>query len=139
MLWIKALHVIFMVTWFSGLFYLPRIFVYHAMAEDQATRETLKTMERKLLVMTHIGGGLTLLFGMALLIIWLPSYLSQSWMQWKLLIVVALIIYHALCVKFVRDFKSDIINHSHKWFRVFNEVPVLFLFAAVFLVFIRPG
>lgn len=139
MLWVKALHIIFMVTWFAGLFYLPRIFVYHAMTEDPATRETFKTMERKLLIMTHIGGCLTLLFGLALLFVWLPAYISMGWMQWKLLIVVALIVYHAWCVKLVKDFKSDRINHSHKWFRLFNEIPVLFLFAAVILVVVRPG
>lgn len=138
MLWVKSLHVIFMVTWFSGLFYLPRIFVYHAMTEDQATRDTFKVMERKLLIMTHIGGLLTLLFGLILLTVWFGAYLSEGWMQLKLLLVVALMIYHGFCVKFVSEFKHDKIRHSHKWFRLFNEIPVLFLFGSVVLVFVRP-
>jgi len=128
-----------MVTWFSGLFYLPRIFVYHAMTEEQTTRDTFKTMERKLLIMTHLGGALTLIFGLLLLVVWLPSYLTAGWMQWKLAAVAAVMIYHGVCVKFVGDFRRDIIKHSHKWFRVFNEVPVIFLVVAVILVVVRPG
>lgn len=139
MLWVKSLHIIFMVTWFSGLFYLPRIFVYHAMTDDQKTRDTFKIMERKLMIMTHIGAVLTTVFGLTLLIVWLPAFITSGWMLWKLAIVVALLAYHALCMKFVADFRVDRIQHSHKWFRLFNEVPVLFLFAAVFLVVIKPG
>ena len=139
MLWVKSLHIIFMVTWFSGLFYLPRIFVYHAMTDDQKTRETFKVMERKLMIMTHIGAVLTTFFGVTLLIVWLPAFIKSGWMLWKLAIVVALLAYHALCMKFVADFRVDHIQHSHKWFRLFNEIPVLFLFAAVFLVVLKPG
>ena len=89
MLWLKAFHVIFMVTWFAGLFYLPRLFVYHAAAEDDATRNTLKVMERKLLVMMHIGGTLTLLFGVLLILNW-PGFLSMGWMHAKLALVLVL-------------------------------------------------
>lgn len=138
MLWIKALHVIFMVTWFAGLFYLPRIFVYHAMSDNAAEQETFKVMERKLLVMTHLGGALTLLFGLILLFTWLPGLMVFKWMQIKLLCVLALIIYHAICVKFVSEFKHDRNTRSHKFYRLFNEIPVLFLFAVVILVVVKP-
>ena len=138
MLWIKALHIIFMVTWFAGLFYLPRIFVYHAMSRDDHEQETFKTMERKLLIMTHLGGVLTLVFGTVLLVVWLPGLLTLLWMQIKLVMVAALIVYHLMCVKFVRDFKQNQNTRTHRWFRLFNEVPVLFLFAIVILVVVRP-
>jgi len=139
MLWIKALHIIFMVTWFAGLFYLPRIFVYHAMSSNQHEQETFKVMERKLLVMTHIGGVLTLAFGFILLLVWLPGLLKQTWMLWKLLCVLLLVAYHIICVKLVADFKHDRNTRSHKTYRLFNEIPVLFLFVAVILVVVRPG
>lgn len=138
MLWIKALHIVFMVTWFAGLFYLPRIFVYHAMSRDTNEQETFKTMERKLLIMTHIGALLTLLFGTVLIVAWLPVLLTLKWMQLKLVFVAALVIYHLMCVKFVRDFKQDQNARTHKWYRLFNEVPVLFLFAITILVVVRP-
>ncbi|MBX2824922.1 MAG: CopD family protein [Gammaproteobacteria bacterium] len=137
MLWIKALHIIFMVTWFSGLFYLPRLFVYHAMSEEQSQRETFKTMERKLLIMTHIGGSLTLIFGIMLLIIW-PHYMAMGWMQLKLVLVAVLVAYHIWCVRLVAEFRRDKNTRSHRWYRIFNEIPVLFLFAIVFLVVLRP-
>jgi len=137
MLWIKALHIIFMVTWFAGLFYLPRIFVYHAMSEEQSQRDTFKVMERKLLVMTHIGGALTLTFGLMLLNM-LPVLLNTGWMQVKLLLVVVLMVYHAWCVKLVAAFRHDRSTHSHRWYRVFNEIPVLFLIAMVILAVVKP-
>lgn len=139
-LWIKALHVIFMVTWFAGLFYLPRLFVYHAMA-DRNNREqidTFKTMERKLLVMMHIGGGLTLVFGLWLLFAYLPTLIQAPWMHVKLTLIVGLIAYHAVCMKYVADFREDRSTRSHRWYRVFNEIPVLALFGAVILVIVRP-
>jgi len=137
MLWLKALHISFMVTWFAGLFYLPRLFVYHAMSDDAAQRETFKIMERKLLIMTHIGGTLTLFFG-----VWLlskvPSLMGLGWMQLKLVFVLALLLYHGWCMKLVADFRQDKNSKSHRWYRLFNEVPVLFLFAIVILVVVRP-
>ena len=98
LLWVKALHVIFMVTWFAGLFYLPRIFVYHSQAElaNKAQIDTFKVMERKLLIMTHIGGVLTIIFGSWLLFAWLPGLATLAWMQVKLLLVLILILYHLL-------------------------------------------
>ncbi|MEE9319238.1 MAG: CopD family protein [Granulosicoccus sp.] len=139
MLWIKALHVIFMVTWFAGLFYLPRIFVYHAMGDPTNTdqRDTFKVMERKLLAITHIGGILTVFFG-SLLLIWQPLLLNMPWMQVKLLLVLALICYHGYCIKLTAEFRDDRNTKSHVWFRWFNEVPVLFLFGVVTMVIVRP-
>lgn len=140
MLWIKALHVIFMVTWFAGLFYLPRVFVYHTMSDqtNHAQMETFKVMERKLMAMTNIGALLTILFGSLLLIIWLPGLLSFDWMKLKLLLVAGLIGYHFYCARLVRVFREDANTRSHVWYRWFNEVPVLFLVGIVILVIVRP-
>lgn len=140
MLWIKSLHVIFMVTWFAGLFYLPRVFVYHAMSDQNnlAQMETFKIMERKLMAITHIGGLLTLVFGSLLLIIWLPGLMTLDWMKMKLLLVAGLIAYHIYCVRLVNVFKADANTRTHVWYRWFNEVPVLFLVGIVILVIVRP-
>ncbi len=139
MLWVKAFHLIFMVTWFAGLFYLPRVFVYHAMSTDQAQRDTFKVMERKLLVMTHIGGVLTLLFGVWLLAGWLPTLITLGWMQWKLALIGGLIVYHLYCVKLVSDLANDRKIKGHVWYRLFNEIPVLFLVGIVLLVVVKPS
>lgn len=140
MLWIKSLHVIFMVTWFAGLFYLPRVFVYHSMsdADNEGQIETFKVMERKLLGITHIGGLLTLVFGTILLVVWLPGLISLAWMKIKLLLVLGLLAYHMYCVKLVRLFRNDKNTRTHVWYRWFNEVPVAFLFAIVILVIVKP-
>jgi putative membrane protein len=138
MLWLKAFHIIFMVTWFAGLFYLPRLFVYHAMAEDATTRETLKVMERKLLIMMHLGGVLTWIFGLALIFAWPGVYLSMGWLHAKLVLVLVLVVYHLWCWRLVRMFASDANTRSHVWYRWFNEVPVLFLIAIVLLAILKP-
>ncbi len=138
MLWLKAFHIIFMVTWFAGLFYLPRLFVYHAMAEDTATRETLKVMERKLLVMMHLGGILTWIFGLALILAWPQVYLSMGWLHVKLVLVLVLVAYHLWCWRMVRQFANDANTRGHVWYRWFNEVPVLFLIAIVLLAILKP-
>ena len=136
MLWVKAFHIIFMVTWFAGLFYLPRLYVYHAMSEDGASRERFKVMERKLYwgIMTP-GGILTVVFGSWL---WLGWYFSGGWLHAKLLLVALLVGYHVWCGKLLRDFAADRNTKSHVWFRWFNELPTLVLFAAVFLVVFKP-
>jgi len=140
MLWLKALHVIFMVTWFAGLFYLPRIFVYHAMSDQQSTDkiETFKVMERKLLAISNIGALLTIVFGTVLLIAYLPGLITLTWMKLKLLLVLGLIVYHLYCARLVRLFRDDANTRSHVWYRWFNEVPVLGLFGIVILVIVRP-
>jgi len=135
MLWIKALHVIFVVTWFAGLFYLPRLFVYHAMTEDAAGRERFKVMERKLYwgIMTP-GAVLSVVFGA-----WLMSFgYVGSWLPAKLGVVGLTIAYHVYCGILMRDFARDRNARSHVWYRWFNEVPVIFLAAAVVLAVVKP-
>ncbi len=137
MLWIKALHIIFLVTWFAGLFYLPRLFVYHAMSEDRASRERFKIMERKLFygIMTP-GGVLTIVFGTWL---WLGYGISGTWLYWKLALVALLVAYHLYCGTLLNDFKRDRNRHGHVWYRWFNELPVVLLIGAVLLVVLKPG
>jgi len=136
MLWVKALHIVFMVTWFAGLFYLPRLFVYHADTQDEAGRTRFKIMERKLYfgIMTP-GALLTIAFGIWL---WLGYGISGAWLHAKLLLVAVLIGYHLWCGKLVADFKFDRNRHSHVWYRWFNEFPVLILIAVVILVVVKP-
>jgi protoporphyrinogen IX oxidase len=136
MLWVKALHVIFMVTWFAGLFYLPRLFVYHAQAADAISIERFKIMERKLYfgIMTP-GAILTVLFGSWL---WLGYGIAGGWLHAKLALVAALVAYHVYCGKLLGDFKRDRNRHSHVWYRWFNELPVLMLVGVVILVVVKP-
>lgn len=141
MLWIKSLHVIFMTTWFAGLFYLPRLFVYHAMTEDEISNERFKIMERKLFygIMTP-GGILTIVFGLIMLFgyAW-QAYSNMLWLHIKLGLVVILIVYHIYCGKLLKDFKHNRNTKSHVFYRWFNEFPVLLLIAIVILVIVRPG
>ncbi len=136
MLWIKALHISFMVTWFAGLFYLPRLFVYHAMSNDAPSIERFKIMERKLYfgIMTP-GAILTIVFGLWL---WLGYGVSGGWMHAKLFLVLILILYHLYCGKLVSDFKHDRSRFGHVFYRWFNEFPVLILFAVIILVVVKP-
>jgi protoporphyrinogen IX oxidase len=136
MLWIKSLHIIFMVTWFAGLFYLPRLFVYHAMSDDLPGLERFKVMERKLYygIMTP-GAVLTILFGLWL---WLGYGISGGWLHAKLVLVIVLIAYHLYCGKLLADFKYDRNRHGHVYYRWFNEIPVVILIAVVILVVVKP-
>jgi protoporphyrinogen IX oxidase len=136
MLWVKALHIVFMVTWFAGLFYLPRLFVYHAMTEDLAGRERFKLMERKLYygIMTP-GAVLTVVFGAWL---WLGYGMSGGWLHAKLVLVGVLIAYHIWCGRLLRAFKEDRNTRSHFWYRWFNEFPVIILLAVVILAVVKP-
>ncbi len=139
-LWLKALHLIFMVTWFAGLFYLPRLFVYHAMSDDQISIDRFKVMERKLFYgITVPGALLTLVFGMWLLAVnGFDRYGGQIWLHIKLFVVALLLAYQGWCWLLLRDFKYDRNKHGHIWYRWFNEVPVLFLVVIVILAVIRP-
>ncbi|MEW5708033.1 protoporphyrinogen oxidase HemJ [Pelomicrobium methylotrophicum] len=136
MLWIKAFHIVFMVTWFAGLFYLPRLFVYHAMAEDPVSQERFQVMERKLYygIMTP-GAVLTLALGLWL---WLGYGFSGGWLHAKLALVAVLVGYHLWCGKLLRDFRQQRNTRSHVWYRWFNEFPVLILIAVVILVVVKP-
>ncbi|MDH5632466.1 MAG: CopD family protein [Gammaproteobacteria bacterium] len=136
MLWVKSLHIIFMVTWFAGLFYLPRLFVYHAMSEDQVSIERFKIMERKLYFGIMAPGAiLTIVFGLWL---WLGYGFTGAWLHIKLGLVIILIVYHLYCGKLMKAFKQDRNTHGHVFFRWFNEFPVLILFAVIFLVELKP-
>jgi len=137
MLWVKSLHIIFMVTWFAGLFYLPRLFVYHAMADDQPSRERFKIMERKLYwgIMTP-GGVLTIVFGVWLWLGWFRG--AASWLHVKMALGALLAGYHLWCGLLLRDFAAERNTKSHVWFRWFNEFPVLVLVAAVLVVVFKP-
>lgn len=141
MLWVKSFHVIFMTTWFAGLFYLPRLFVYHAMCEDEPGNERFKIMERKLFygIMTP-GGILTIIFGLVMLhgYAW-EVFGNTVWLNAKLLLVAILVVYHIYCGKLVKNFKLDRNQKSHVYYRWFNEFPVLLLIAIVILVIVRPG
>ena len=138
MLWIKAFHIIFMVTWFAGLFYLPRLFVYHAMTEEPATTSQFKVMERKLYFgIATPGGILTIGFGLWL---WLRYGIGDNsgWLWAKLALVLVLVAYHLWCGRMVRDFQEDRNTRSHVFYRWFNEFPVLVLVATVLLVVFKP-
>jgi putative membrane protein len=139
MLWAKALHLIFMVTWFSGLFYLPRLYVYHALTQDEIGNARFKIMERKLFfgIMTP-GAILTLVFGAWTLSYATDFYLHLLWMQAKLALIALLVIYHIYLGKLLRDFKHNRNKHSHVYFRWLNEVPVLFLIGIIILAIIKP-
>jgi len=138
MFWVKSFHIAFMVTWFAGLFYLPRLFVYHAMASDETGIERFKVMERKLYygIMTP-GAIATVVFGLWLWLGWFRD--AGGWLHAKLALVVVLIAYHVWCGKLLIDLKHGRNRRSHVWFRWFNEFPVLVLFAIVILVVVKPS
>ncbi|WP_260295592.1 CopD family protein [Sedimenticola hydrogenitrophicus] len=138
-MWLKAWHLIFMVTWFAGIFYLPRLFVYHAMTEDEAGNARFKMMERKLYYFTTPWMLLTLLFGFWMLYdyAW-AAYSKMGWLHVKLLLIGLLVAYHLYCGRLVKQFARDQNSHSHVWYRWFNEVPVAILIAVVLLAVLKP-
>jgi putative membrane protein len=140
-MWLKAWHLIAMVTWFAGLFYLPRLFVYHAMSDDRPSIERFKVMERKLYYgITTPGGVATLLLGIWMLVDYgWAAYGHMLWLQIKLVLIALLVIYHLYCGKLVADFKHERNRHGHVWFRWFNELPVLALIAIVLLAVLKPA
>ena len=138
-LWLKALHLIAVVCWFAGLFYLPRLFVYHAMSEDQPSRERFKVMERKLyrgiMVPSMIA---TLVCGLWMIALNPALFATGGWLHAKLALVVLLIGYHHVCGAQLKRFARDANTRGHVFYRWFNEVPVLFLIAIVILVIVKP-
>jgi len=138
MLWLKALHLVFVVCWFAGLFYLPRILVNFAACENPDTRTTLAGMAQRLYRFVTPLMWLALLFGLIMLTMNLEYHLSSTWMWVKLGGVVCLIFYHFQCGRYVQAIVADKDDHSHVYYRFFNEVPVLFLFAIVILAVLKP-
>jgi putative membrane protein len=140
MLWIKAIHVISVITWFAALFYLPRLFVYHAMSDDDTSIERFKVMERKLyrgimmpsfIITTLMGWWMLQDYAWA-------AYINQYWLQLKLLLVGLLIIYHFYCGYLVGVFAEDKNIRSHTFYRWFNEIPVVLLISIIILVIVKP-
>ena len=136
-LWFKAIHVAFMVTWFAGLFYLPRLFIYHAEAEDEPSRARFTLMERRLFAIMSIGAILTLLFGV--LMIWLnPALMKQGWFHAKLGLLVGLTVFHLACQRWIRKLADGYRSRNTKNLRWFNEIPVVFLLGIVGLAILKP-
>ena len=137
MLLVKSLHIVFMVTWFAGIFYLPRLFVYHAEASDRISIERFKIMERKLYWgIATPGALLTIVFGLWLWLGWFQG--AGGWLHAKLALVAVLAAYHVWCGKLMLDFRQERNRRSHVWYRWFNEVPVAILIAIVLLVVFKP-
>lgn len=139
MLWLKSLHIIAMVCWFAGLFYLPRLFVYHAMSEDRVSRDRFVIMERKLFWgITTPAAAATLFFGIWLLLDNMDYFLAWWWMQVKLALVALLLVYHGFCWVHMKSLRDDRNERTHVFFRVFNELPVFLLAAIVILIVVKP-
>ena len=138
LLWLKALHISFMVTWFAGLFYLPRLFIYHAGAADTPSRQRFTLMEKRLFAIMTIGAVITAIFGVLLLII-NPGLLSTGWFQVKLVFLATMVIYHWRCWRWIASLASTSEIQGTKGLRWFNEIPVVFLLAIVLLAVLKPA
>jgi putative membrane protein len=136
MLWVKALHLFFVISWFAGLFYLPRLFVYHAGTGDAAGHERFVVMERRLFMMMSLGAIGTVVFGLWLMLGW--WWPAPLWLHAKLGLVALLLIYHMLCFKLMRDFRARRNVRGARFYRLFNEVPALLLLGVLFLVVLKP-
>jgi protoporphyrinogen IX oxidase len=137
MLWLKALHVVFVVTWFAGLFYLPRLYVYHAVTTDAPGLQRFVVMERRLFFLMSLGALLAVLLGIAMIIA-APGYLAQEWLRAKLLLVALLVGYHFWCYRLMLALRAGLNPHTQRWYRWFNEVPGLLLLAIVVLAVVKP-
>ncbi len=138
-LWLKAFHVIFMVAWFAGIFYLPRLFVNHAETDSKAVAEHLKGMEKRLLYFVTPFAILTVALGTALIFQYgYAWFVAAKWLHIKLTLVIFLLMYHGYCFKLVKTFREDKNTRSGKFYRIFNELPVLALFAIIILVYVKP-
>jgi protoporphyrinogen IX oxidase len=137
MLWLKALHVVFVVTWFAGLFYLPRLYVYHTVTTDGPGLQRFVVMERRLFFIMSVGALLAVVFGTAMILA-APAYLAQGWLRAKLLLVALLVGYHFWCYRLMLTLRTGVNPHSQRWYRWFNELPGLFLLAIVILAVVKP-
>lgn len=138
-LWLKAFHVIFMVAWFAGIFYLPRLFVNHAETNSTEVAEQLKGMERRLLYFVTPFALFTLILGLAIIHAYGHDwFVAAKWLHIKLALVIVLYFYHGYCFKLVKIFAQDNNQRSGKFYRIFNEIPVLILFAVIILAYVKP-
>ncbi len=136
-IWIKALHVAFMVTWFAGLFYLPRLFIYPAMADDAPGLERFEILEKRLFAIMTIGAVLTLVFGLVMLAM-NPALFAVGWFQIKLILLAGLAVYHYRCLTWMRRLKAGYQPDGTTWLRWFNEIPVMFLLGIILLAVAKP-
>lgn len=138
-LWLKAIHIIGVVTWFAALFYLPRLFVYHTQTEDEPGKARFCVMEAKLYrIIMRPSMIVTLVFGVWILFLSWEAYSTSIWLWIKLLAVLALLGYHHYCGRIIKDFASGENNHSEKFYRFFNELPVLLLIVIIIMVVVKP-
>jgi protoporphyrinogen IX oxidase len=142
MLWLKAFHIVGVVSWFAGLLYLPRLFVYHAQIqngaiEDAAGNARFKIMERKLFLITTVAAVLAVGFGVSMLAL-VPDYLLMRWLHVKLALVFLLVAYHGACFALLQQFAADRNTRPERFYRIFNEAPALLLIAIVILVVVKP-
>ena len=138
-LWLKAFHVAFMVAWFAGIFYLPRLFVNHAEADEQAVKDRLKGMERRLIRFITPFAILTIGLGIAIIYQYGSAWFAQArWLHIKITLVLLLVIYHGYCFKLVAGFQQDNNKFSPRFYRMFNELPVIILFAVIILAYVKP-
>lgn len=137
LLWFKALHIAFMVTWFAGLFYLPRLFIYHAEAGDELSRQRFTLMEKRLFAIMTIGAVITAVFGLLLLAI-NPGLFSQTWFHIKLILLAAMLIYHWRCWRWIALLESTMDTQESRGLRWFNEIPVIFLLGIILLAVLKP-
>jgi len=138
MLWLKSFHIVFVVAWFAGIFYLPRLFLNHVRITDSAMRAELKLMERRLFGMMNFSAVCAVAFAVAMLIV-SPGFLQMHWMHAKLALVGLLLGYHIWCYRLLIDFRNDRNIHSETWYRVFNEAPLFILIGVVLLVVLKPN
>lgn len=136
--WIRAFHIIFLVTWFAGLFYLPRLYVYHAMPENKPSFELFKVMERRLFGIMTIGAVLTAVFGIWMIVLSEGMILQMGWFHAKALLLLFLIVYHYFCWRIMQIFRAEENVHSHQWYRYFNEIPGVLLIMIVIFAVVKP-
>ena len=136
-LWLKGLHVAFMVTWFAGLFYLPRLFIYHAKAGDAAGRDRFSIMETRLFIIMTIGAVLTTVFGLLMLNV-NQALFDMRWFQLKLLLLAGVMIYHYRCYCWIATLRGQNQVQDDKWLRWFNEIPVVLLLGIILLTIVKP-
>jgi putative membrane protein len=136
-IWIKALHIAFMVTWFAGLFYLPRLFIYHVQIDDIASRKRFTTMEKRLFGIMTVGAVITALLGITLVAI-NPALTTAPWFLTKIALIIGLVIYHYRCWLWIRRLQATNAVEDSKWLRWFNEIPVMFLLGIIILAVVKP-